>query len=282
MLNDIHSISKPFGLNLHLGKTKAMFNKHAAPANVVVNAMNIEQVESYIYLGRTILQDGNLLQEVKKRMKLGWAAFGEVDDIMRSKNASMKVKRNIFNECVLPVTTYSSETWALNNNMEDRISVAQCKMELIMFGISLRGQKCNTWICRHTKTEDIITASRWNKHRWAGHLARFMDNRWMIRATEWSPRPCKQLRGQPKIRWCNNLTHHLRSTLAAPSLCRPYPTQAVQEGFLLRESYTPCSMFHVQCSIQSAKLSIILFHDVVLWDGTLKSSWIMRNAMVEL
>ena len=33
-----------------------MFNKHTTPTNIVVDGTTIEQVESYIYLGRTITQ----------------------------------------------------------------------------------------------------------------------------------------------------------------------------------------------------------------------------------
>ena len=66
MLNDIHAISKPVGLNLHIGKTKAMFNKQATPANIVVDSTTIEQVESYIYQSRTLTQDVNLFLEVKE------------------------------------------------------------------------------------------------------------------------------------------------------------------------------------------------------------------------
>ena len=58
-----------------------MLNKHGTPANILVDCTTIEQVESYIYLGRTIKQDGNLLPEVKRRIKLGWAAFGKVDNM---------------------------------------------------------------------------------------------------------------------------------------------------------------------------------------------------------
>ena len=59
------------GLNLHLGKAKVMFSKRTTPANIIVNGTIIEQVESYIYLCRTITQDGKLLSEVKRRIKLG-------------------------------------------------------------------------------------------------------------------------------------------------------------------------------------------------------------------
>ena len=78
--------SKPVGLNLHLGKTKVMFNKHVTLPNIILDGTTIEQVECYIYLGRIIMWDGNLLLEVKRRKKLRWAALGKVDNIMRSRS----------------------------------------------------------------------------------------------------------------------------------------------------------------------------------------------------
>ena len=130
---------------------------------------------------------------------------------MRSRNASLKAKKKIFKEYVLTVVTYGSETWVLNKAMEEVMSVAQRKMETIMFGIPLRDRKCNTWIRHQTETEDIVTAIRRNKHRRAEHMARFMENRWTIRATECSLIPWKRLRGPPITRRCNDFTHHLGS-----------------------------------------------------------------------
>ena len=124
MLNDIHTARKSFGLNLHLGKTKVMFDKHATPANIVEDGTTIEQVKSYIYLGRTIMQVNSLLPDTKRRIKLSRAAFAKVDNIMRSSNNSLKVKREIFSEYVLPVLICGSETWALNKAMEELITLA--------------------------------------------------------------------------------------------------------------------------------------------------------------
>jgi len=234
MLTDIHTNSKNVGLNMHLGKTKVMFNNHATPADIVVDGTTIERVKSYVYLGRTITQDGDLLPEVKRRIALGWAAFGKVDNIMRSRNANMKVKRKVFNEYILPVMTYGSETWALNNAMEEKLSVNQCKMERIMLGITLRDRKRNTWIRQHTGIEDIVTTIRRNKHRWAGHVARLTDNRWTIRATEWAPRQWRRSRGRPRTRWRDDLTRQLGSTW--PRLARDRVRwRQSREGFLRRE-----------------------------------------------
>ena len=112
MLVDINNYSKPVGLNMHLGKTKIMLNNHTEKATVEVDGKAIEEVEKYVYLGKTVSRDGDLMPEIRRRITLGWAAFNKVDNIMRSRKASMQIKKKVFNEYVLPVMTYGSETWA--------------------------------------------------------------------------------------------------------------------------------------------------------------------------
>ena len=55
-------------------------------------------------------KDFDLIPEIKKRITIGWAAFGKVDNIMRSRRESMKIKRKIHDEYILPVMTYGFET----------------------------------------------------------------------------------------------------------------------------------------------------------------------------
>ena len=91
-----------------------------------------------------------------------------------------------FLHTVLPV--YGSETWALKKAHMELLSVAQCKMERIILGITLRDHKRNTWIRHQTGVNDIIDVIKKGIHGWAGHIARFNDNRWTKRVTEWTPR----------------------------------------------------------------------------------------------
>ena len=55
----------------------------------------------------------NRVNEVNRRMKLGWSALGRNAHILKSK-MPMALKRKVFNQCILPVLTYGSETWVLN------------------------------------------------------------------------------------------------------------------------------------------------------------------------
>ena len=44
---------------------------------------------------------------------------------MKSRSASMKIKRKVHNEYVLPIMVYGSATWALNKAHIELMSVAQ-------------------------------------------------------------------------------------------------------------------------------------------------------------
>ena len=75
MLQDIHDISKPVGLKMHLGKTKIMCNKHINKDDVIVDGKKIEEVDYYVYLGKMVTKDHDQVQGMKRRIGQRWSAF---------------------------------------------------------------------------------------------------------------------------------------------------------------------------------------------------------------
>ena len=240
MLQDIHDISKPVGLKMHLGKTKIMCNKHVNKDDVIVDGKKIEEVDSYVYLGQMVTKDHDQIQEMKRRIGQGWSAFCKLDNIMRDKNVPMRLKRKVFNECILPLMTYGCETWSLSNTQLEKLVTTQRKMERIMIGVTLKDRKSTEWIRKQSGLTDIIRSIRESKHRWAGHVARRRDNRWTIRITEWIPHGNKRPRGRPRTRWCDDLIQYVGPTWSHIARDRKL-WQACREGFLLRERETPLS-----------------------------------------
>jgi hypothetical protein len=238
MLQDIHDTSKPVGLNMHLGKTKVMSNKFTTPTDIIVGGQKIEEVNNYIYLGQQITKDHDQTQEVKRRIGLGWCAFNKLNSIMCKRNVPMALKRKAFNECILPVLTYGSETWSLNNTQLHKLVITQRKMERIMVGVTLRDRKRASWIREQTKVIDIMDHIRGNKHRWAGHVCRRTDNRWTTRITEWCPRDHKRSRGRPKTRWRDELQDHIGQLWSRTAKDRA-GWRSCREGFLRRERDVP-------------------------------------------
>ena len=96
MLQDIHDISKPVGLKMHLGKTKVTCNKHLNKNDVIINEKKIEEVNSYVYLGQIVTKDHEHLQEMKLRIGQGWNAFCKLDNTTQDESVPMQLKRNVY------------------------------------------------------------------------------------------------------------------------------------------------------------------------------------------
>ncbi|KAK2160936.1 hypothetical protein NP493_1618g00017 [Ridgeia piscesae] len=148
---------------------------------IYVNNTQIENVESYIYLGqRYCTRDKNQDKEIQRRITVGWTAFAQHRDIFKG-NIGTRLKRQVYNSCVLPAMTYGAETWALTTQAKNKLAVAQAKMERCMLNITYRDRKTNIWVREKTKVTDVIGKVSRRKWTWAGHVSRIRDNRWTLR-----------------------------------------------------------------------------------------------------
>ena len=107
------------------------------------------------------------------------------------------LKTKLYNQVILPVITYGSETWTLTKESITKLQVAQRAMERQMLRISLRDRKENIWVRGQTKVLDIIESIKWSKWKWAGHIQRMTDERWTKTLTNWRPWYGKRNRGRP-------------------------------------------------------------------------------------
>ncbi|CAG4950935.1 unnamed protein product [Colias eurytheme] len=136
MLEELHDASLAIGLRMNMLKTKFMSNsKNITPA-ITIYGQNIDRVEEYVYLGQMVTLDRNAqTREVDRRIQLGWAAFGKLSDVFKDKQIPTFLKRRTFEQCILPVMTYASETWTLTKHLVNKLQVAQRSMERAILGI---------------------------------------------------------------------------------------------------------------------------------------------------
>jgi hypothetical protein len=200
MIEELNKESKKIGLKINCEKTKIMFNKFINPIEINIEDYDIENVKSFNYLGQIINIDGGIEEEIKRRIQLAWVAFGKLSNIFRSE-IPLNLKKETYNQCILPVLSYAAETWTLTKKQEQKIQVTQRRMERIMLGITLKDKKRNTWIRQQTKITDALTYIKKSKWRWAGHIARREDGRWSKLTTFWIPDTGQRKRGRPRERW---------------------------------------------------------------------------------
>ncbi len=90
----------------------------------------LELVEEYTYLGQMVSANPAHEKEIIRRigMGMGWSAFGNQNLVMNS-NLPLSLMRNVYNQCILPVLMYGSETWRLTKELERKLRSAQRGME---------------------------------------------------------------------------------------------------------------------------------------------------------
>ena len=145
-----------FGESIRSGrKVMVVYN---TPINM--NNMLIENVQGYVYLGQHYsIKEKNQDKEIQRRIMAGWAAYAKHRDIFKS-NIAICLKRQVYNQCVLPAMTYDAETWTLTKQTENKLAAAQTKMERSMLNIAYNDRKTNIWIRGRTKVIDILNNVR--------------------------------------------------------------------------------------------------------------------------
>ena len=120
------------------------------------------------------------------------------------------------NQCVLPTMTYDCQTWSLNKQMTNILRTAQRAMERKMLDLKIQDKIPCSEIRKWTKIIDIIEQTLKKKEekkwKWAGHIARFNDNRFTKRCTQWQPRRGKRSRGRQSRRWQDDITEQEGTT----------------------------------------------------------------------
>ena len=206
MLNKLNEESKAIGLEMNLSKTQVMFNEliDEEDQTIQVDGETLKVVSSYTYLGQLVTTHPSKESEIKRRIALGWQAFGRANSVFKSKLPTC-LKRRVYNQCIIPTISYGAETWNLTKKLTIKLRSAQRAHERIMLGYKLRDRKRASWIRKQTKLEDLVRTTKSLKWNWAGHVQRLNDNRWTKRLTEWIPRDKKRSRGRQKARWRDEL-----------------------------------------------------------------------------
>lgn len=200
MLQELNAKGKEVGLKINAEKSKIMQTAGLPKANILIDGVVLEEVDSYVYLGQEVNMRHDLQQEISRRKAAGWRKFYSIIDVL--KGATRNNRTHLFNATVLKAMTYGSETWSLTKGEEHKLAVTERAMERRMLGVSLRDHIENKTLRQMSGVADVVGITRESKIRWAGHVARLADNRWTSRIAEWYPRDRKRPLGRPPRRWC--------------------------------------------------------------------------------
>ena len=161
----LETTSAGTGLKINRKKTELMKMNTTANIPVTVGEEPIREMDSFVYLGSVVDQQGGTEQDVTAR-----AAFVMLKNIWASGEISMRSKLRIFNSNVKSVLLYRCETWRTTQTMQQRI--------LTFFNTCLRRKVQwqekvpNEDLWERTGRESVAKQILRRKWGWIGHTLR--------------------------------------------------------------------------------------------------------------
>lgn len=134
MLQQLSDESAKAGLSMNTTKTKIMTNSPRTET-ITINNEQIEYVNEYIYLGQLISTADTMQKEIDRRIANTWKRFWSLSEVMKNEEMPMTAKRKVFNCCILPCLSYGCQTWALTENLLNKLKVCQNGIERSVIGV---------------------------------------------------------------------------------------------------------------------------------------------------
>ena len=92
-----------------------------ANTSVTVGGEPIREVESFVYLGSLVDQQGGMDRDVTARIGKARATFATLKNILASRGISTRTKLRIFNSIVKSILLYGRGTWRTTQMMQQKI-----------------------------------------------------------------------------------------------------------------------------------------------------------------
>ena len=206
MLKELNEVGRRFGLRINRKKTQFMKNAYSEGEGIQLEGSPIAETSSYVYLGRSMNMENDLEEELNRRSRAAWAAFGPLKEAT-DHLTNPELRAHLFDATVLPALCYAAETWADTVTTSRRLRTTHRALERCLLKYNRRTQHQaglrSSDLRKMSRLRDPAEYVAKAKHRWAGHIVRRTDDRWTKKTLEWIPREIKRPRGRPPKRWAD-------------------------------------------------------------------------------
>jgi len=145
LVDRLDRVSCKYSLLINVDKTKVMANDGIA-CRILIQSEQLEQVDTFSYLGSLITEDGECTTEFRTRLNREQAIGASIRKIWKSHSIPISTKIGLMKALVWPVATYGCESWTLRKNEETRIDAFEMKGLKTILQVSWTAKKTNEWV----------------------------------------------------------------------------------------------------------------------------------------
>ncbi len=85
----------------------------------------MEEANEFKYLETIVCKHGSMEGEMRERTVQGRQVIGALERVIKGRHVSMEVKMSIRNSIILPILSYTLETWTWNVAQQSRIRAVE-------------------------------------------------------------------------------------------------------------------------------------------------------------
>ena len=142
---------------------------------------SVEVVDSFCYLGDTVIPGGGCEASSICRIRVAWGKFHELLPILTSKSIPIFCRGMVYNNFVRSAMLYASECWPITTNEISRIRRTDRSMMRWICGVKLKDHVPSDSLLDRLLIPDIEELLRTKQIRWFGHVER--SSSWINKCT---------------------------------------------------------------------------------------------------
>ena len=175
-----------------------------------IDNSNFERLEAFKYLGKNLIDQNSIAEEIKSGLRSGSACFHSVQKLWSSRMLSKNLKIKIYRTIILPVVLYGCENRSLALREERKLRVFENMLLRRIFG-PRRDEVTGEWRRLHNEelndlycSPNMVRVIKSRRMRRVGHVAHMGEVRGVYRVLLGKPEGRRPL-GRTKNRWEDNI-----------------------------------------------------------------------------
>jgi hypothetical protein len=175
IMDKLIEIGRCYGMEMNVEKTKVLrISRQSSPVKIMINQKQLENVESFKYLGNILTNDGRCTCEIKCRIAMAKAAFNKKRNLFTS-TLDLELRKTLVTCYVWSIALYGVETWTLRTVDQKHLESFKMwcwrRMKKISWTDHVRNEDV---LLRVKEQRNILHEIRKRKANWIGHVVCFL------------------------------------------------------------------------------------------------------------